>query len=91
MEREPEPETETETEVERGRCAYAPLRFDGKDWDRVDPAAPIPPPAALRIVTWNVWFGAHRFKARLAPVHGSLSSVKGRPSTTQAGCRMGPT
>lgn len=63
-----------ETAVERGRSTYAPLRFDGKAWDRVEPAAPTPPPAALRIVTWNVWFGAHRFKERAAALLADLAA-----------------
>jgi endonuclease/exonuclease/phosphatase family metal-dependent hydrolase len=42
---------------------YAPFRFDGEMWDR-GAAAPVAEPIDLRIVTWNVWFGPHMFRAR---------------------------
>ncbi len=42
---------------------YTTFRFDGERWDRCPPA-PAGPPIDLRIVTWNVWFGPHRFAER---------------------------
>jgi tyrosyl-DNA phosphodiesterase 2 len=57
---------------------YAPARFDGQLWDRGPRAraegaevasgeagnAPCAAPGELRIATWNVWFGAYRFRQR---------------------------
>jgi endonuclease/exonuclease/phosphatase family metal-dependent hydrolase len=42
---------------------YAPHRWDGELWDRCMDYGP-GAPCDLRIVTWNVWFGGHRFDER---------------------------
>jgi tyrosyl-DNA phosphodiesterase 2 len=64
---------------------YAPASFDGTLWDRgpraagaggtagaAPSAAPSAAPEELRIVTWNVWFGAHRFRQRAAALLAEL-------------------
>jgi tyrosyl-DNA phosphodiesterase 2 len=42
---------------------YTPFELAGGKWERCA-AAPAAEPIDLRIVTWNVWFGAHKFRAR---------------------------
>ncbi len=42
---------------------FAPVRFEGGAW-RIAPRAEPMAPIDLRIVTWNVWFGEHRFEQR---------------------------
>ena len=42
---------------------FAPARFRGGAWEMAPPAEETAP-IDLRIVTWNVWFGRHRFAAR---------------------------
>lgn len=63
---------------------YAPARFDGTLWDRgprgaaggaaagAAANAAGAAPEELRIVTWNVWFGAHRFRQRAAALLAEL-------------------
>jgi endonuclease/exonuclease/phosphatase family metal-dependent hydrolase len=56
----------------RERLVRPPLVFVGGDgadggdgaWTTVLQPASTPPPREVRVVTWNVWFGPHAFRAR---------------------------
>lgn len=52
---------------------YAPFRFDGQMWRDRSPVAEVTAPIDLRIITWNVWFGDHRFKERRAALLATLA------------------
>lgn len=54
------------------RVSFAPLMFDGTEWDvldRVEPSTAV----ELRVLTWNIWFGGHMFEERRDALFAELA------------------